>query len=397
MLSVADRQFVQAHLDEDPSGLLLSARRFPGVQVPLAVAQIEALRKVRFKVPSWYRFDLDFPPVISVEQASSEQTARFKAGLFTGHSMADLTGGMGVDAFFFAQHFDRVRYIEQNPELVAIARHNFARLGASNLECVESSAEAFLTSHTGGLDLIYIDPARRDDRQGRVFRLEDCKPNILKIRDLLLNAAPRVLIKTAPLFDLHLAVEQLGAVSHIWVVSVYNECKEVLYLLEKAPPPAGAIPIEAVCLAGATQRTFLFTREEERDGKPEFSPPQQFLYEPDAAILKAGAFQAFARRYRLAKLHPHTHLYTAQTLVPDLPGRCFQIEAVVKYDRKAVQPWTPEGRANIAARNFPDPVAVVRKRLRLADGGAVYLFAVTAWPDRKILIVCRRINTEAFE
>lgn len=392
-LSVADRQFMQDHLQDDLPRLLLAAHRFPGVQVSKAVAQIEALRKLQTKIPDWFRFDLDLPPVLSVEQASSATTARFKTGLFSGATMADLTGGMGVDAFYFAQQFERVLYVEQNPDLVRLARHNFDVLGASNIISKAEKTENFLKTNQEHFDLIYLDPARRDQQQKRVFRLSDCQPDVLEIKDLLLANADRVLLKTAPMLDLNLAVDELKTVSRIWVVSVDNECKEVLYLLEKTALPGPDIPIEAVCL-GAKTTALTFTRNEEQAATPEFSEPLRFLYEPDAAVLKAGAFKTFALRFGLKKLHPNTQLYTSETYVPEAPGRCFVIEAVLKYDRKTLRQLIPEGRANLAARNFPDAPPQMRKKLGLSDGGDWYVFGAMDIQQRKVLIACRRASGE---
>jgi len=390
MLTAADRKFVRDHLNDDLHRLLLSAQRYPGVAVQACVAQIEALRKVRLKIPAWFRFELDMPPLLSVEQASSEAAARFKSTLFSGKKMADLTGGMGVDAYFFAQQFEQVTYVERNPELIALTRHNFAALGAANIRVVETDSEAFLKTTTEHYDLLYLDPARRADRHRRVFQLADCEPNVPALREMLLAHGDRVLVKTAPLLDLSQACEQLGSVAGMWVVSVENEVKEVLYLLEKSAPAPDQTPIEAVCL-GHEMHIFRFTRTEERDAKPEYTLPQGYLYEPDAAVLKAGAFKAFACRFGLAKLHPQTHLYTSPSLVPDVPGRTFAVEAVLKYDRKAVQQVLPEGRANVSARNFPDSPDAMRRKLGLADGGEHYLFGVTDVTGRKVLVLGRKV------
>lgn len=389
MRTDADRKFVRDYLNADLHRLLLSAQRFPGVAVQACVAQIEALRKVREKIPSWFRFDLEMPPLLSVEQASSEAAARFKSTLFSGKKMADLTGGMGVDAYFFAQQFEQVAYVEHNPELVALARYNFAALGAANIRVVESDAETFLKTGADRYDLLYLDPARRADRHRRVFQLADCEPNVPALREMLLARADCVLVKTAPLLDLSQAIEQLGAVTAVWVVSVENEVKEVLYLLEKTVPVAEQIPVEAVCL-GPETRTFRFTRAEERDAEPTYALPQGYLYEPDAAVLKAGAFKSFAVRFGLAKLHPHTHLYTSSEPVSGVPGRCFAIEAVLKYERKALREVLPGMRANVAVRNFPDSPDAARRKLGLADGGEHYLFGVTDLSARKVLILGRR-------
>ncbi|MEQ1747460.1 MAG: hypothetical protein ABMA02_18670, partial [Saprospiraceae bacterium] len=207
--------------------------------------------------------------------------------------------------------------------------------------------------------------------------------------EILLDRADRVLLKTAPLLDLSHAMEQLGMVSRIWVISVENEVKEVLYLLEKSASAPDEVPIDAVCL-GTEMRVFRFSRSEERAAEPEYAQPQAYLYEPDAAVLKAGAFKTFACRFGLAKLHLQTHLYTSQVLVPDVPGRCFAIDAVVKYDRKAVREVLPGGRANVAVRHFPDKPEAVRQKLGLADGGEHYLFGMTDAAGRRVVVVGRK-------
>lgn len=376
MLPESVQHFIREHLQEDPVRLLLSAHRYPGIPMPQAVAQIEALRKVQHKIPSWYRFDLEFPAALSLEQASSETTACFKARLVSGRQMADLTGGMGVDAYFFAQQFEQVTYVERNPGLAALARQNFATLGATGIRVVEADALDFLQQNTASFDLIYLDPARRDAPGRRVFQLSDCQPDILALQATLLQKAPQVLLKTAPMLDLQQAVAQLGTVTHIWVVSVDNEVKEVLYLLENEAPAPADIPVEAVCLGEPTRR-FVFSRTEEQSAGVSFSAPLDYLYEPDAALLKAGAFKCLAQRFGLYKLHPNTHLYTSTQVLPDWPGRSFRVEAVLKYDRRAVQSALPDGRANVAVRNFPDTAEAVRKKLGLKDGGDGYLFGAT--------------------
>lgn len=395
MLTFTDRQFVREHFNDDLHRLLLSAHRYPGIQMPLVVEQIEAFRKVQTKIPSWFRFDLELPAPLSVEQASSERTARFKAGLFAGKTMADLSGGMGVDTFFFAERFEQVFYVEPNQDLVRLARRNFAVLGAVNIRCFQDKAADFLANYRGSFDFLYLDPSRRDDLNRRVFRLEDCQPNVLELKKNFLIKAGVMLLKTAPLLDLQQVVEELRMVTGVWVVSVDNECKEVLYRLESMvfglPDKwERRYPIEAVCL-GRETRIFRFTREEELAAVPEYSVPRKFLYEPDAAVLKAGAFKLFATRNGLAKLHPNTHLYTSEALAPGLPARSFAIEAVLPYQRKAVNALIPEGRANITVRNFPDPVAQVRKKLGLRDGGDWYLFGAIDTTDRPVLIACRQL------
>ncbi len=382
------QQFIHDHLDADPQRLLLNAARYPGIPMPYVAGQLLALRKVRDKIPAWYNPELQFPAQLSVEQSSSERTARYKAGLFSGRRMADLTGGMGVDSWAWATRFEEVLYIEQNPELVAAAQHNFQVLGAANIRCLQADAEQFLATTTEQFDLLYLDPARRDG-QRKVFRLEDCQPNVVALQPALLARAAKVLVKTAPLLDLKLAARQLGHVSHIWVVSVGDECKEVLYLLEKEAPPTDEVPVTAVAL-GQTVQEFTFNWQEEQTALAPLSPPLRYLYEPDAALLKAGAFRSFAQRFGLYKLHNNTHIYTSDALV-ELPGRRFELEQVCKYDRKAVLAAVPDGRANLATRNFPDTVEAARRKLALADGGDRYLFAVTSLENKKEILVSHKV------
>jgi hypothetical protein len=384
------QQFIREHTDSDPHRLLISAHRYPGVPMPYVVRQLEALRKVRDKIPTWHNPALQFPPLLSVEQASSERAARFKTSLFSGKKMADLTGGMGVDAFFWATQFERVTYVEQNAALAELAQHNFAALGATNITCACSPAEDFL-KNSENFDLLYLDPARRDAQQRKVFLLEDCQPDVLALRDTLLDRAPQVLLKTAPLLDLKLAARQLRCVRHIWVLSIDNECKEVLYLLEKNLPAGHSPTLAAACLHGDTEQFFNFDWPEEQAAQAPLSPALSYLYEPDAAVLKAGALKTFAQRFGLFKLHANTQLYTAEHLAEGLPARRFRIEAVCKYERHAVRQAVPSGKANVAVRNFPDSVAQVRQKLGLADGGEHYLFAAADADNRKIILVCQKV------
>jgi THUMP domain-like len=381
-------EFIAAHLTDDPHRLLLSAHRYPDLPMAYIAAQVQALQKIRDKVPSWYNPQLRFPAALSLEQASSEQAAQFKAGLFRGQRMADLTGGLGIDSWAWAQCFAEVTYVEQQAELVETAAHNFAVLGMANIRCRHTTAETFLAETDEAFDLIYLDPARRGARQEKVFLLADCQPNAVALLPQMLARAPRVLLKTAPWLDLTAAVQELGCVSHIWVVGIGNECKEVLYLLERSAPDPSQIPITAAT-PGMTD--FTFTRAEEQATHGDFvAAPQPYLYEPSAAVLKAGAFKSFAQRFQLQKLHPHTHLYTAKQRIPEVPGRAFRVRSVCKYDRKAVQAAIPEGKANIATRNFPDSAPQVRQKLGLADGGNVYLFAATLLAGEKMMLVCEK-------
>lgn len=385
--------FIWQRRDDDPHRLALSKMPEPAWSPAWVAAQVSALQRVRNKIPMWYRPGLLFPATVALEQASSERTARFKAGLFSGEKMVDLTGGLGVDTFFFAKTFRQATHVEQDEARSAAAQHNFGVLGSDNIQCIHATAEMFLQTDTGLFDLIYLDPARRDGAGGRVFLLEDCQPDILKMKDQLLDRAPLVLLKTAPMLDIRLAMEQLKQVSRVWVVAADDECREVLYLLDRRCVSSTMnVPIEAVhLLKNGQEQRFECSFGAEQAAEVSYSMPQKYLYEPNPAILKAGAFRSFAQHFSLSKLHPNTHLYTSQQgPVAELPARSFLIEAVCKYDRKSVQVSVPQGQANVAVRNFPDSAEQVRQRLGLRDGGDLYLFAVTNLDHKKVVLVCRK-------
>lgn len=383
--------FIWEHREDDPVQLAMSAKKHPELPVSYIARQIDALGKIRKKVPSWYVPGLQFPVPLSLEQASSEATALFKSRLFGGAAMADLTGGLGVDSFFFSQSFAQVFFVEKETEILEAARHNLGVLGRNNIRFEGVSAERFLHDLGQPLDLIYLDPARRNDRKGKVFNLDDCSPNVLGIKDLLLEKSAGILLKTAPMLDLQQAVLSLKNVSKIWVVEFAGECREVLYLLERNLPDPGAAPIECVTLdaGGRAVQTFEFSWQEEQAAAVTFSPPLDYLYEPGPAIMKAGAFKSFATRFGLYKLHPNSQLYTSNALHPT-PARRFRIEAVCKYEPQAVRKLIPEGRANISTRNFPDSTEQVRKKLGLGDGGDYYLFATTGMDGKKLILVCKK-------
>ncbi len=383
--------FILQHIEAaDLHRLLLSAQRYPDVDVPYAVAQIEALRKVKDKIPLWYNTQLRFPPGLSVEQSSSERTARFKASLFSGARIADLTGGMGIDSYFWANSFQHLDYVEQSAELCALANHNFGVLGAHNIAVHHADAADFVARTPQNYDLIYMDPARRDQHKNRVFLLTDCTPDIVALQEPLSRISDKILVKTSPMMDIALALKQLRSVTKVWVVSVNNECKEVLYLLDNNAAPV--ISPEVICVElGKTDLVFRTTFAQEQTTHTPLSAPLQYLYEPNASVMKAGVFHSFGTHYGLLKLDTHTHVYTSEQPVLDLPARRFRVIATVKYDARAVQTYIPEGKANIAVRNFPDSVDNMRKKLKLKDGGDVYLFGVTVAEVGKVVVVCERL------
>ncbi len=382
-------EFVWQNRLEDPVSLALKASKYPDFKMREAAAQVAALQKIARKVPSWYREGLMFPPALSMEQASSERTALFKASLIQGKRMADLTGGLGIDSWAFAQYFPEVVCVEQNDIIWQCAVHNFKALQLVHVQCLHSEAADFLNKNKRLFDLVYLDPARRHAHKGKVTQLADCSPNILEIKELIFQHSDHILLKTAPMLDIQLAIKQLQQVREVWVLAHEGECREVLYLMDRhAGSALEAIPIHAVSLGrkSETDQFFDFNFAAERLALVDYAPVAQYLYEPNAAILKSGAFRSFAQRFGLQKLHPNTQLYTSEKFVPGIPGRSFEVSGVCKYDRKAIQALVPQGKANIAVRNFPDTPDQVRKKSGLLEGGEVYLFACTDVEGKKVVV-----------
>ncbi len=400
--SAEAQAWLTEHRAADPARLLLAAHRWPNLPVRELVAQLAARQKARTKLPEWAENPaLLFPVGLSVEQASSEATARFKAGLVAGATaLADLTGGFGVDAWHFAQTVGRVTYVEQNAELAGIVAHNAAQLHTVNLSPENTTAEAWLAqSPPDSQDWLYLDPARRDGAGRRVAALADCTPNVPALLPALLRVAPRILLKTAPLLDLTAATRELGCVQEIIVVELGGEVKEVLYLLTRSSlnPTDSAVSAptrRAVLLHpdGRVARTFAaFTEADEAAAPVAYGLPEAFVFEPGPAVLKAGALRLTAACFGLRKLHPQAHVYTGPTPIADFPGRQWRVRGTARYDRKAVRALLPEGRAGITTRHFPDDAPTVRKKLGLADDAAFTVLATTGPDGKPLLIVGERV------
>ncbi|QHL88695.1 hypothetical protein GU926_15170 [Nibribacter ruber] len=393
VFSSEEQKFILQHLLEDPVQLILQAKRFPGLPVQELVAQIKARQKAIHKLPTWAQHpEVVFPVMLSLEQSSSEVTAAYKANLVTGQTLTDLTGGFGVDSFYFAKQFAQVTHVEQNQELQQIARHNFQLLGAGNITSLHATAEEYLASLTNLLDVLYLDPARRGQSQERVHLLQDCEPDILNLLPLLLQKAKTVLLKTAPMLDIDLALQELPGVQKIWVVAVQNEVKEVLYLItaaSNAEPQITAINLKP----GLAAVEVTFTKQQEEKATAVYAEaPLRYLYEPNPALLKAGAFKWLSQEYKVQKLHRNSHLYTSVELVADFPGRVFEIVAQPKANAKDLHKLLPHRKANITVRNYPLTVAQLREKIKLKEGGSDYLFATTDLHNKPILLLARKVG-----
>lgn len=390
-LSPETLRFIKEHQQDDVRQLALQARKHPLVDMPAAIVQIAGRQIAAEKIPSWQAVEgILYPRHLSLEQCSSELTARYKATLATGESMTDLTGGFGIDCAFLATGFGQATYVERQTELCEIASHNFPLLGLNHITVCNEDGVKHL-QEMAPVDCIFIDPARRNEHGGKTVAIADCEPDIAALEELLLSKAKKVIVKLSPMLDLTLALKDIKQAAEAHIVSVNNECKELLLVLKKEAPCRNIICIN---ITNRETQRFVFTREEEQTAECHYTDSTgRYLYEPNASILKAGAFRILAQRYGLEKLHPNSHLYTSDTLAEGFPGRVFEITRTCTFNKKEIKE-TLEGikKANISIRNFPASVAELRKRIKLSEGGDDYLFATTLNNDKKLLILGRKMT-----
>jgi 16S rRNA G966 N2-methylase RsmD len=385
------QQFIKDHENDDGRSLILKHKIIAGVASSLVAEQIAGRRKSKTKLPTFYRTDnIIYPPGLNLEQCSSEATARFKSDLGnTGKTFIDLTGGYGVDTFFISKHFADTFYIEPDSALLKIVQHNHNVLGGKNIKHINTSAEDFIATGLHKADVVFIDPSRRSDQNKKVVKLSDCVPDITQLQDKIFEHATTLLVKTSPLLDLQQGLKELKFVKKIIVVSVENDCKEVLFLCVKHfnnEPVVEAVNI----LKDNSIDSFSFLVSEEKNTNVIFSEPMLYLYEPNASILKAGAFKGIASKFNIYKIHASTHLYTADSLFDQFPGRVFKIEALIKTDSKIIKQYFPEGKANISTRNYPLTPVQLKKKTGLKDGGEKYLIGFTG-QQQKYLAVATRV------
>lgn len=389
-LTDKQKQFIHDHASDDINKLLLGANKYPDMDIPFLVEQIASRKQIREKLPSWYENeDLLFPAKIAAEQCSSEQTARYKQRLVSAaDSMCDLTGGLGIDSFFFSQKVKQLTYIERFPAYCEVAQHNFQVLGASNI-IVRNENSTDILADLPEVDAFYIDPARRGEGNKRVYALSDCEPDLPVILPELFKKSPRVIAKLSPMADIQQTLSLLPGAVAIHVLSVKNECKELLFDIRR---DTGSIVSPLIHCMGFTssgeEQSFYFTLEEEHESIPVLtSEVKEYLYEPNASIMKAGAFKSVALRYHLEKLHVSSQLYTSASHVSDFPGRKFKVEEILPFSGKLCKNLGKEcPKANITVRNFPLSVEELRKRSKIKDGGDVYLFATTLSNGEKVII-----------
>ncbi|WP_018342459.1 THUMP-like domain-containing protein [Cytophaga aurantiaca] len=389
LLSPEVTTFIQKNKNASVAELMLKMPSF-AIDAKWVAAQIEGLQKATNKLPLWAATtNIIYPIRLSMEQCSSERTGQYKASLIQGNCVVDLTGGFGVDSFYLSKSFKKAFYIEQQEDLAQIAEHNFHVLNQSTISVLTGNSDEVLKSITDPIDWIYLDPARRKETQ-KVFKLSDCEPNIAALQDFYFGISTNILVKTSPMLDIAEALRQLKSVKEIHIVSVDNECKEVLYVLDKNFSGEA----EYVCVHDYKKvlHSFSFKTSFENSFKADLSMPLTYLYEPNPSILKAGGFNSIADAYKLSKLHASSHLYTSETHIKDFPGRIFKIKTRAGYSKKEIQACVPTGKANIQTRNFPDSVETIRKKTGLKDGGNIFIFATTLKDSSKTLLVCEKYS-----
>ena len=392
MINKQTWDFIRQHTADDVRKLALQGTKEADVDLPMALQQIAGRQTARKKLPSWAAVDgVLYPPHLNMEQCSSEQTARYKAQLAgSGDTYVDLTGGLGVDFYWMSQHFKQRYYIEQNAELCTLAEHNFHTLGLASSVCC-CNAATYLPDMLHA-DVIFLDPARRNEHGGRTYDIRDCTPNILELLPLLMEKADKIILKLSPMFDWRKAVDDLQHVTEVHIVSVDNECKELLLVVESV-----VRPLRLVCVNN-DQRfevpSAISHHTSTVNHQPSTITPQpSYLYEPNASIMKAGCFTALLQHYPVEQISANSHLFLSSVEIEDFPGRRFQICAISSTNMQSLKE-TLAGieRANITVRNFPMSVEQLRKKLHLKDGGDTYIFATTKADGTHCLYICRKIG-----
>ena len=394
------RQYIESHAGDDVAQLALHPSKDPQVDMAVALQQIAGRQKAKEKLPEWYATEgILYPKKVSMEQCSSSQTADYKASLVKGESFADFSGGFGVDTAAFAKKFTKGWYVEPQEELCELFQQNCKTLVINNVNILNGPMEEHL-GDIGRVDLIYLDPSRRDTHGRRVVSLADCTPNLLEWKSDLLSRCNTLMVKMSPMIDIFQTLRDLPETYAVHVVAVEGDCKEVLFLLTRRDAPWHDSTTDPTIIAVDINKIKALsvetTLETERTTPPCIATEVgSNLYEPNAAVMKAGIFNALSQQYQVAKLAKSTNLFTANDLREDFPGRVFRIEAVHEFHpRKTGKELSHLANASIAVRNFPMTAEELRKVLKIRDGNAGYLFGCTLWNDKRVILQTNKIKGE---
>jgi hypothetical protein len=385
------QRFIYENTGMDITKLALQKNPFPEINFKEILNQIESRTKSKGKLPTWFnKINILFPSKISIEQTSSEKTAAYKTELVSGDSLIDLTGGFGIDTFYFSNKIKSIVHCESNPELSEIVKHNFNQFEKHNIECISGESEKILKKLNKKFDWIYIDPSRRNDIKGKVFLLKDCSPNVPELLENYFKYTNKVLLKTSPILDISAGINELKSVKEIHIVAVENEVKEILWFLEKNHEST----IKVICsnLVDETIEKFEYDLPSNSDAT--FSLPLKFLFEPNASLMKSGGFDEISQQYGIHKLHQNSQLFTSNELKP-FCGRVFEIKNQFIYSKENMKLFLANTKANVTTRNFPITVDEIRKKWKIKDGGKIYCFFTTALDNHKIVLLCDKIKKKA--
>ncbi|MEJ6980478.1 hypothetical protein WG906_08445 [Pedobacter sp. P351] len=377
------QQFLTDNLKADLHRIALNKSPFENITSRELAEQLDSKKRAEKKIPLWYNTPgIIFPAKLSVEQSSSQLTAEYKNRLIKGDKIIDLTGGFGVDTFFFSKNAKEVVHCEKSTELSLLAEHNLSVLGANNVRFINADSIVYLKESSETFDTVYVDPSRRIESK-KVFLLSETEPDVISNLSLFLSKATRVIIKTSPLFDIQSGLNELSQVSQVHVVSVKNDCKELLWVIDK--DFTGEAEIISTAIGPVGQKSFQFKFSDEKNLKLEsYTPALKYLYEPDVSLLKAGCFKSISEAFNVVKLHQHSHLYTSNTLVDDFPGKTFLVKNVIGYKQFIKENQLKK--ANVISRNFPHSPDELKKKHKISDGGTEYLIFTTTFPDKLLVI-----------
>jgi hypothetical protein len=361
------QDYLKSIEQEDFKSISLKKSPFPEISSTEIAQQLKGLQVSKHKFPTLYAKEyIYFPPSINLEQASSEATATYKASLVKGKFLIDLTAGLGIDTFAFSKSFKKVYHIEQNEILSEIVQHNSSIL-SPNLETYNGTFQSFFEENpTLKFDVIYLDPARRNS-SGRKFILEDLEPNILEWIPIFFEKSDKIIIKLSPLLDISSTLQQIKEISEIHIVALKNEVKDFLLILEKGKETKNPY-IKAVNLEN-NQTDFSFYFEEEQNTDAKYGTVSNYIYEPNVAILKTGAFKLLTQKFDLFKLHQNTHLYSSDEIIENFPGKIYKVEEHIKNPKKEIL----KTKANLLVKNFNQPIDIIKKKFKIIDGGETTL------------------------
>ena len=384
------QDFINTHINSNIHELILKGSPFEGLDIKELIEQIEAKKKCAPKLKTWFETPkIYYPNKLNIEQTSSETAALIKSEFMQGESLVDLTGGFGVDSYYFSKQFKSVVHCEMDSKLAEIAAYNFEILGVKNIESHNKDGIEFLKSCSDTFDWMYIDPSRRDAQKNKKFLIEDCSPNVITHQDLFFKHTKNVLIKMSPMLDISVGTTALKHVKTVYIVAVKNEVKELLFHQEK--DFNGTATLQTLNSHPKNTEHFSFEIPQEENAEATFSSPKTYLYEPNAAVMKSGAFKLISTKYRLDKLDPHTHLYTGDEKIVDFPGKVYTISNCYPYQKKSLKKAIGGLKANVKTRNFVEKIEALKILFKLSDGGDLYLFFTTS-DGKKIVVEGRLVS-----